>query len=369
MNDWGKFGRAYENIAESLSKRSDIKRVICILPPRRVDPGAYSWPFEVSKVSSKLIVFAQKDRIVPLGGRPYRLRKWVNECIPYGCFRTLINWLGLERTNTLLWIFPPHRHIDWLIEEIPHGKRVVQIVDNNTFLEEKPVEYRSYAAKQYDALAGSADHVIVSSELNFSLFASKCRACSLFENAVDEMFLAQPSELPSRSTGSRPRAGYVGWITERTDIELLIYASEKLPRIEFLLAGPVGDNVEEEVQRLGALPNVTLLGPIAYRAVPDFLASLDVCLIPHKDSQYSRSMSPLKLFQYLGSGRPIVSTRVAGVGRWAEHVHIAENGEDFVKKIEKALVCETRARAEQRILAARQETWDVRVNEILEAIT
>ena len=79
-------------------------------------------------------------------------------------------------------------------------------------------------------------------------------------------------------------------------------------------------------------------------------------------------MSPLKLFQYLASGRPVVSTRVAGVERFEELITVADGPDDFLSKIDEALRNDTPEMSRKRIEAARRETWDKRVKEMLEAV-
>jgi hypothetical protein len=79
-------------------------------------------------------------------------------------------------------------------------------------------------------------------------------------------------------------------------------------------------------------------------------------------------MSPLKLFQYLGSGRPIVSTSIAGVERWKGLVSIAGDYREFIQCIDTALNQDTEELSRKRIEAVKPETWDRRVEEMFKAI-
>lgn len=366
MNDWGKFGRAYEKIAENLAVRPEVGRVVCVLPPKEVPSGEYSWPLGISKLSPKLLVLRQATRLVPTGSAPFRLRVWVNNVIPGIAFRLLLKLFGFTERNTLLWLYPPHQHIEKLRSLVPHFKTIIQVVDNNSFMESSEEGCRNFAKTQYESLIAEADEVIVSSDSNYRIFSELNPRCHKFENAVDRIFLAQPSGLPSLIDRVRPRLGYVGWITERTDVDLLLHLAKVRPEYDLILAGPVGESVD--ISEITSLPNASWCGPLPYSDVPNFLASLDVCLIPHRDTPYSRSMSPLKLFQYLGSGRPIVSTRVAGIERWKEHVRIGDSYDEFVEGVDASIEHETLDRSKARIHAAAQETWDQRVAEIVAAV-
>ena len=90
--------------------------------------------------------------------------------------------------------------------------------------------------------------------------------------------------------------------------------------------------------------------------------------IPHKDNDYSRSMSPLKLYQYLASGVPIVSTNVAGISEYKTCVQIANNYDEFVSAIDYVIKNDTIDNSLERINIARKQTWDIRTQEILSAV-
>jgi hypothetical protein len=79
-------------------------------------------------------------------------------------------------------------------------------------------------------------------------------------------------------------------------------------------------------------------------------------------------MSVLKMMQYLASGRPIVSTKVAGVDRWSQLISIADDHDDFVLKIDETLRGDTLGQSRKRVEAARSETWDKRVEEMVDTI-
>ena len=191
--------------------------------------------------------------------------------------------------------------------------------------------------------------------------------CYLFENAVDESFIGLPAVLPCKASDTSPRLGYVGWITERTDLLLIEYVARKRPEWSILIAGPQRGHIVEE-STLVTLPNVSYLGPLPYNEVAGFLQTLDVCLIPHRDTPYSKSMSPLKLYQYLASGRPIVSSEIAGLERFRENIHVADSYDDFISHIEDALNNDTVELSSKRIEKASNETWAKRVQDIYNVV-
>ena len=362
MRDWGLYGRAYEQIAAHLAARPEIGRVLVVLAPYEGGPTEYVWPLKISQASRKLWALSISTQVVPTDRAPYRLRKWVNSTLPKMAFLTLTKLLGFRRSNTLLWLYPPHNFIGQIQKLISNIGQVVQIVDNNMHQEFASDRERRSAHQQYESLVASADCVIVSSQSNYDFFSGQNNNTFLFENAMDGAFLRPASILPCKSTNTRPRLGYLGFLTERTDTDLLEKLAIQKPHYDVILAGPLRS---ADISKLLALSNVTWLGPVAHEDVPALISSFDICLIPHRDTPYSRSMSPLKLFQYLGSGRPIVTTRVAGTERWDEHIFIADSHEDFISKIDIALNSETIEKAEARIAAAKCESWEIRIGQIL----
>jgi len=84
--------------------------------------------------------------------------------------------------------------------------------------------------------------------------------------------------------------------------------------------------------------------------------------MPHKDNDYSRSMSPLKMFQYLASGRPIVSTKVAGIERWKDLVMLSASYDAFVRNIDMTFETDNLEKSAIRINAAKAENWNHRVD-------
>lgn len=370
MNDWGKYGRAYEMIAKNLAKIPDVNRVLCVLPPKMIKSRSgsekYIRPFFQKKIENKLYILTPNLEIVPKSIVPSRIGEWLNKDFRDFSMKAFLKLSGFSRDNTILWMYPPHGYIDDLIRFLPHRFLITQIVDNNIHIENQSEEKRDFVTRQYDDLSRMSDLVFTSSRQNQDYFSSINPECYFFENALDEIFIGDPAELPHRINKNRPRLGYVGWITDRTDLELISFIAKSKPGYDLIIAGPKHVNVSLEA--LTSLPNVIIKGAIPYNEVPQFLKTVDVCMIPHKDTLYSRSMSPLKLFQYLGSGRPIVSTSIAGVERWNGLISIANNYQEFIQYIDMALNQDSEERSRKRIEAVKPETWSRRVEEMFRTV-
>ncbi|HEY3066688.1 MAG TPA: glycosyltransferase [Methylomirabilota bacterium] len=363
-NDWGRYGRTYEKVAEQLARQPEIEQVICVFPPTTAAAGDHG-ALTVKRVADNLYLVTQQ--LAPTDGRWSAVRRRAHDT------RSTIELLlflrlrkGFRKDNTILWLFPPHPYLERLIRIVPHQLVITQVVDNFALFDRRHWLH-PYAEAQYPRLGAMSDLIVVASALNHEIFGSSGTECVRFDNAVDETFIATPSPLPFREHGARPRVGYVGWITERTDLALLEYVARARPDWSIVIAGPrYGDDVD--TAGLATLPNVQFLGPLPYPEVPAFLGSLDVTVIPHRDTPYSRSMSPLKLYQYLASGRPVVSTPIAGLDRVRPHIAVADSYDAFVHAIARALERDTIDAARTRIAAVQRETWPLRVRAMLEVV-
>lgn len=169
------------------------------------------------------------------------------------------------------------------------------------------------------------------------------------------------NELPS------PRIGYVGSIhTFRVDISLMIELAKARPEWSIVLIGPM----EKGLKIGGHLPsNLHFLGMRPYEDLPYYLKGLDVCLIPFLDTPAGRASNPLKLYEYLAAGRPVVSTPVPDLGDLRPFVEVACNVEEFVTTILKLLPSSRDPEAQkERAMAAAQHQWEHRAQAALGVI-
>jgi glycosyltransferase involved in cell wall biosynthesis len=362
MDDWGRFGRAYEQIAIELARSDAIARVLCLLPADWTPMTRGQSPLRVRELRGKLCAITLRPHCAPGWIRPYRLRHALNHRLPNTLPLLIARMLGFSRDNTLLWLFPPHQLAEQLHEAVPRRATVVHVIDNNA-LAEGPAQRRAEIASQYERLARGADWVYVNSEFNRDVFSRLNGNTHHFGNAVDPTFFGTPRVRPGAV-----RVGYLGWVTMRTDVAILEHVAAARPEWQLVIAAPATPQARDRLRSLVARRNVVWLTDVEKAKAPDFLASLDVCLMPHVESAYSNSMHPLKLLQYLASSRPLVTTGVAGVEDWAKHLRIAADGPGFVGAIEETLVNDTPDAARQRVEAVRRETWELRVRLMLEPI-
>jgi len=192
----------------------------------------------------------------------------------------------------------------------------------------------------------------------------------LLRNAADvENFRrALDPELPVASdvadlTG--PVLGFIGRIKEWIDLALLGEVARKRPDWHLVLVGPV--EYDADVAALQGLANVTFTGARDKEELPAYLKKFDVCLNPFRPGRLSQAVNPLKLYEYLASGKPVVSTPMPELDMLEGLVEIGAGEAGFIAAIERALA-DTPEKQHQRLEFVKEHSWEKRVDEMCRLI-
>jgi glycosyltransferase involved in cell wall biosynthesis len=125
----------------------------------------------------------------------------------------------------------------------------------------------------------------------------------------------------------------------------------------------LGDGFGLDLGRLTHRANVHLLGMKGRGALPGYLKAFDVCLIPYLINDFTRSIYPLKLHEYMASGKPIVTTRIPACEEYRDVMRIAETPEEFLAHVMAALREDDAEMRRRRMQIAQENSWERRVQE------
>ncbi len=173
-------------------------------------------------------------------------------------------------------------------------------------------------------------------------------------------------EHPSLSDIPRPRIGYTGNINERLDYSLLEYLAAQRPEWSFVFIGePFPWTMDAPpLRHLRQRKNCFFPGKFPFSDMPALLKGLDVCLLPYSTGETASYRIPLKLYEYLAAGRPVVSVEHAEAIELSPWVYTAGTPESFLVKIVEALREDTAERQRQRAAMAQEHSWDRRVDQM-----
>jgi glycosyltransferase involved in cell wall biosynthesis len=156
----------------------------------------------------------------------------------------------------------------------------------------------------------------------------------------------------------RPWIGFAGGVGPALDLDVIHSVAAAFPEGSVLLIGPEQPNLGEirasNVHRLGARP---------YAELPAYVQAFDVGMIPYVRNEWTESVDPLKLLEYLAAGVPVVSTSLPEVHKYGEQVSISSDPAVFTNFV-KAAVEEGKSKnvaARQALAAA--NTWQARAEE------
>ncbi|MBW4517631.1 MAG: glycosyltransferase [Timaviella obliquedivisa GSE-PSE-MK23-08B] len=190
-----------------------------------------------------------------------------------------------------------------------------------------------------------------------------------------EQPLVQTQSLPSElNSYPRPIAGYIGTLNYRFDFYYLAQVAECTPEVTFLLGGKAPEPNEgstqwwKEVERVRKLPNVHFIGTVEHNRLGEYLQSFDVLLMLYSDCNFNLNACPTKLWDYMGTSRPIVANNVVPeVNRWSDVLLIAQDPTDYSEKIRFALNNPT-WNSKSRLEIAKANTWEQQAEKLYQIL-
>lgn len=250
------------------------------------------------------------------------------------------------------------------LDLVEHDWSCYHIDDEYSFTEQD----RPTSAREEDLLR-RVDQVIIHSPALFEKKGHVNHNTALIPNGVDFRLFSTPHAEPADIASiPHPRVGYVGVIKKQLDFDLLIELAGARPQYSFVLVGPVMNVVgrERQLDTLRNFPNVHFLGGKAATDLPAYIQHFDVCLMCYEVNDYTRYIYPLKLHEYLATGRPIVSSPIETVRGFAQVVAIASNEAEWLTAIDRAVseVDSEGTAAQARRATARSNDWDLLVEQI-----
>ncbi|AZR72015.1 hypothetical protein BBF96_00495 [Anoxybacter fermentans] len=267
----------------------------------------------------------------------------------------------LNILNPILWV------------DVPYWQKIIPFFDRQYVIYNCMDSYENFSdLKEYcpdlkdmeKELAQSADLIFTTSKMLKEKLSQFNQKTILIPNGVDKNHFAMSKklEIPEDiAMISQPIIGYHGAIADWLDLDLLSYAVDQLPEFSFVFIG----QSTVDIDSLKKKPNTYFLGEKSYFELPKYIRHFQVAMIPFKKNKLTLSTNPVKLYEYLAAGKPVVSVDLPEISQFKDVVYIAKNYEEFVFLLREAWEGETWWKKRKRKKAIVGEEWDDRVNDIL----
>ncbi|MEW9121224.1 MAG: glycosyltransferase [Thermotaleaceae bacterium] len=165
---------------------------------------------------------------------------------------------------------------------------------------------------------------------------------------------------------AKPIVGFVGVIQEWIDLELIYRMAKEYRSWTIVMVGPLGAGID--VENLKALPNVHFVGGKKPEELPSYIKAFDVCMNPFRQSELTKNVSPLKFYEYLATGKPIVTVDMPAVRQFKDCVYISQDEDGFIENVKKAIEKSGESLKEKQIEKAKECSWERKVKDILAII-
>jgi glycosyltransferase involved in cell wall biosynthesis len=123
----------------------------------------------------------------------------------------------------------------------------------------------------------------------------------------------------------------------RFDVELFCASARAIPEATFVLVGPADHMVASDIARRD-LGNVQMLGPRPHAELGSYVTAFDVGIVPYRVNDFNLGSDPIKVYEYLALGKPVVSVPLPAVEELGEIVSIAAGHDQFIAAIRDALL-------------------------------
>lgn len=225
-----------------------------------------------------------------------------------------------------------------------------------------------HGIKSENIILENSDIVICTSKQLYLEKQQKHPKTYFIPNAADishskKARLTETTIHPKLSNIQKPIIGYFGNIERRMDYKLLEKVFDANPDKSFVFVGPINEDLLPQTWHKKL--NVYLLGKVSFEEMPAILKGFDVAIIPFKKDEVSNTIFPLKLFEYLGSGTPVVSTNFNEDLKdfTKQTVNYCATADEFSNALNDAIVNESVIRKNERIKIAEENTWEKRAKE------
>ncbi|BBP58653.1 hypothetical protein PHLH4_22430 [Pseudomonas sp. St316] len=271
----------------------------------------------------------------------------------------LLQWANVGAVDCIV------QHAYWfpLARRVPNATLVYDCMDHHE-------GFGNVAQELLDleiALMRRADLLVATSDWIEQHGKRENRNVEVIRNACEFSFFSQRPDKVYRDPANRKIIGYYGVIAQWFDLDLVKQVAQAFPKHLILL---IGSDTVQAKKYFKACPNVVLEGEVPYATLPYYLYAMDVCLLPFKVMPLTLATNPVKVYEYLSAGKPVVAVKLPELSQFGKLVWAVEEPTEFISAIGDVLnaVPEASATLKARQSFARGQTWQHRAASLRKAI-
>lgn len=336
------------------ASKSDIKRILkrlvkAIRPPKKVRENIWVWSPIILPWHNKTMV------------------RWLNRVMFQSLLFFWLKILGFKKE--LFWTYNPIA--TEFIDLNDFDASVYHCVDEITAQPGMPSETikgkEKFLVENVDVVFVTAPKLYETRKVwnNNTFYYSNVADYEHFSKAMLEQTNI-PSDLLKIES---PRLGFIGAISGyKLDFNLLHYVATSHPEWSIVLIGEVGEGDPwTNVSELRKLPNIHFMGPRSYNVLPNYMKGFDVALLPNNINEYTDSMFPMKFFEYLAAGLPVVTVPLKAIKEFDSIVEIGDSNSAFVEGIEN-VINKKCTDLNDRLSVAKKFTYESRMKKMLDKL-
>ena len=308
--------------------------------------------YKVSKISDKLYVYTDADFWL----RPKSSLKRIKKIA-----------IDLNFGDFVLWSYYPFAASYW--GKMGQKMTIFEAVDS-WLLHSSYSKYTDKLKIAYEKIKNETDLIFVVSK-NLTNFFDDQPNVYWIPNGVDNKHYNKKFSLINRDISDIPKPiiGYIGVVQEKVDFKLLEYIADNNLDKSLVIIGPVWTEQEKAKEELSQKKNVFFLGYKKYNEALQYIQQFNVGIIPHKTAGFSATTNPMKMYEYLSCGKPVVATSNIGTENVADMISVAKDYESFNKAINEALEKDNTDAQEKRKEFVKKFSWFNTVSKMLDLIS
>ncbi len=340
----------------SQSTGKDFRRIVKRLgrglrPPKRIRSGLWVW----------------SPLVLPGGahGVPLFVNRFSLSCGLWFALRSI------KFLHPWLWTYNPLTARYLSLKEFS-----LQIYHAVDALQEQPCMPRDLIEVEEHRLCALVDQVFVTSPQLERKLRPYSKHIRFDPNVADQSHFAQAMTLPPSAIPSdlskipAPRIGFMGAISSyKLDFALIISVAQCHPDWSFVFIGPIGEGEPHtDIALLERVANVHLIGTRPYAQLPAYCSGFDCGWLPLQNNPYTQAMFPMKFFEYLGAGLPVVATSIDALKQFSSAAVLCSGDpQSFDEGLQRCLAGQGPSLSERLALAA-EHTYTSRTRRMLSTL-